>query len=177
MAAFTPAITSSNCLEVMRLNRSILIFLAISNVFTRSRALPELHNSIGPAVLRPFSTALFSAVLAEGEGAPVVRNGWNDRRSPQLWPCCRSHNRALAETNSPDWQSSWLRPIVKCDVRLEIFLGPLGDSLSGSHCVHHQHVFHFFRPPLISGAAFRAIAGLPECARHSRHSVIGDIAC
>ena len=44
--------------------------------------LPELHNSIAPAVLRPFSTALFSAannaVLAEG--APVVRNGWNDRR-------------------------------------------------------------------------------------------------
>src|SRR5580698_3353812 len=88
MPAFTPAITSSNCLEVVRLNRSISIFLVISNLFTRSRALPELHNSISPVVLRPFSTALFSAahdaVLAEGEVAPVVRNGRNDQRSPQL---------------------------------------------------------------------------------------------
>jgi hypothetical protein len=49
MAAFTPAITSSNCLEVVRLNRSISIFLVISNLFTSSRALTELHNSISPA--------------------------------------------------------------------------------------------------------------------------------
>src|SRR5271170_3375636 len=34
MPAFTPAITSSNCLEVVRLNRSISIFLVISNLFT-----------------------------------------------------------------------------------------------------------------------------------------------
>jgi hypothetical protein len=50
--------------------------------------LRELHNSISPALLRRFSIALFNAannvVLTEGEGAPVVRNGWNDRRSPQL---------------------------------------------------------------------------------------------
>jgi hypothetical protein len=25
-----------------------------------------------------------NAVLSEGEGAPVARNGWSDRRSPQL---------------------------------------------------------------------------------------------
>ena len=88
MAAFTPAITSSNCLEVVRLNRSISIFFVISNLFPRSRTVPELHNSISPALLRPFSTAFFSAannaVLSEGEGAPVVRTGWNDRRSLQL---------------------------------------------------------------------------------------------
>src|SRR5271163_4334141 len=34
MAAFTAAITSSNCFEVVRLNRSISIFLVISNLFT-----------------------------------------------------------------------------------------------------------------------------------------------
>jgi hypothetical protein len=87
MAAFTPAITSSNCLEVVRLNRSISIFLVISNLFTRSGALPELHNSISPAVLRPFSTALFSSTKmpsSEGEGDRVARNLWSDRKSPQL---------------------------------------------------------------------------------------------
>ena len=88
MAAFTPAITSSNCLEVVRLNRSISIFLVISNLFMSSYALRELHNGIIPALLRPFSTAPFSAsdnaVLAECEGAPVVRTGCNDQRLPQL---------------------------------------------------------------------------------------------
>jgi hypothetical protein len=38
-AAFTLLITSSNRLEVVRLNRSISIFLIISNLFTRNRAL------------------------------------------------------------------------------------------------------------------------------------------
>ena len=37
MAAFTAAITFSNCLEVVRLNRSISIFFIISDLFTRSR--------------------------------------------------------------------------------------------------------------------------------------------
>src|SRR5580698_2458499 len=82
MPAFTPAITSSNGFEVVRLNRSISIFFVISNLYYAQPRLPELHNSIAPAVLRPFSTARFTAannaVLAEG--APVVRNGWNDRR-------------------------------------------------------------------------------------------------
>jgi hypothetical protein len=36
MAACTPAITSSNRLEVVRLNRSISIFLVISNLFTHT---------------------------------------------------------------------------------------------------------------------------------------------
>src|ERR1700683_102209 len=52
MAAFTPAITSSNCLEVVRLNRSISIVFVISNLFASSRALPELHNSISPDFFR-----------------------------------------------------------------------------------------------------------------------------
>jgi len=68
MAAFTPAITSSDCLEVVRLNRSISIFLVISSLFTRSRALPELQNSISPALLRPFSTGLFGAANNAGPG-------------------------------------------------------------------------------------------------------------
>src|SRR6266404_7561502 len=83
MAALTPAITSSNCLEVVRLNRSISICLVILNLLTSSRALADLHNSISTALLRRFSSALFSAsnnaVLDEGEGAPVGRN---DRKSP-----------------------------------------------------------------------------------------------
>src|SRR6202451_4566418 len=77
MPAFTPAITSSNCLEVVRLNRSISIFVVISNLFKHSRTVHELHNSISPALLRPFSTVLFSAadnaVLVEGEGDRVAR--------------------------------------------------------------------------------------------------------
>ena len=44
MAAFTPATTSSNGLEVVRLNRSISIFLIISNLFTHNRALIKLHK-------------------------------------------------------------------------------------------------------------------------------------
>src|ERR1700735_4705055 len=58
MAEFTPVITSLNALEVVRLNRCISIFLVISNLFIRSRALPEPHNSIRPALLRPLSTVL-----------------------------------------------------------------------------------------------------------------------
>jgi hypothetical protein len=80
MAAFTPAITSSNRLEVVRLNPSISIFLIISNLFTHNRALIKLHKQ-RPALLRSFLDCAFqlgeNAVLAEG--APVVRNGWNDR--------------------------------------------------------------------------------------------------
>jgi len=80
MAAFTPAITSSNRLEVVRLNPSISIFLIISNLLTHNRALIKLHKQ-RPALLRWNDRSLFThhenAVLAEG--APVVRNGWNDR--------------------------------------------------------------------------------------------------
>jgi len=68
MAVFTPAITSSNCLEVVRLNRSISISFVISNLFMSSYALPELHNSISPALFRPFSTAPFSASKQRGTG-------------------------------------------------------------------------------------------------------------
>jgi hypothetical protein len=43
MAAFTPAITSSNRLEVIRLNRSISIFLIISNLFAQNRGVIKVH--------------------------------------------------------------------------------------------------------------------------------------
>jgi len=71
-----------------RIGSALPAFPESPNNFLFARTVPDLHNGISPALLRPFSTALFSAannaVLAEGETAPVLRDGWNDRRSPQL---------------------------------------------------------------------------------------------
>jgi hypothetical protein len=61
MAAFTAAITSSNRLELVRLNRSIWIFFITSDLFTHNRAVIKLDKQHHSALLRPFSTALFSS--------------------------------------------------------------------------------------------------------------------
>jgi len=61
MATFTPAVTLLNALEVVRLNRSISIFLVISNLFTHSRLDQSCVNSVSPALLNSFPTALFSS--------------------------------------------------------------------------------------------------------------------
>src|SRR5689334_5554050 len=86
MAEFTPAITSSNGLEEVRLNRSIWIFLIISNLFTHNRAVIKLRKQHQSCFAQAFLDCAFqlgkNAVLSEG--APVARNGSSDRRSPQL---------------------------------------------------------------------------------------------
>jgi hypothetical protein len=82
MAAFTPATTSSNGLEEVRLSRSIWIFLVISNLFTHNRALIMLHKQHQSCFGQAFLDCAFqigkNAVLTESEGAPVARNGWSD---------------------------------------------------------------------------------------------------
>jgi uncharacterized protein YciW len=65
MAAFTPAITSLNALEVVRLNRSISICLA--------QLISYCAFQLGE-----------NAVLTGGKGDRVARNLWSDRKSPQL---------------------------------------------------------------------------------------------
>src|ERR1700675_2500221 len=61
MAAFTPAITSSNRLEVVRLNRSISIFLIISTLFTYNRALIKLHETASVLLCSGLFRLRFSA--------------------------------------------------------------------------------------------------------------------
>jgi hypothetical protein len=61
MVAFTSAITSSNRLEVVKLNRSISIFLIISNLFARNHAVIKLHKQDQFCFARAFSIALFNS--------------------------------------------------------------------------------------------------------------------
>src|SRR6202790_770727 len=53
MAAFTPAITSSNRFEVLRLKRSISIFLIISNLLAHNRAFISVALRHVESIVRP----------------------------------------------------------------------------------------------------------------------------
>jgi hypothetical protein len=65
-----PATTSSNRLEVVTLNRSISIFLIISNLFTHNRAVIKLHEQHESCFAQAFLDCAFqlgkNAVLSEG---------------------------------------------------------------------------------------------------------------
>src|SRR6266852_2303580 len=86
MAAFTAAITSSNRLELVRLNRSIWIFFITSDLFTHNRAVIKLDKQHHSRSAQAFLDCAFqlgkNAILAEG--ALAARNGWSGRRSAQL---------------------------------------------------------------------------------------------
>ena len=88
MAAFTLAITSSNRLEVVRLNRSISIFVIISNLLKHNRAVIKLHEQHHSCFAQAVLDCAFqlgkNAVRSESEGVPAARNGGSDRRSPEL---------------------------------------------------------------------------------------------
>src|SRR5260370_10603877 len=71
MAAFTLATTSSNDLELVRLNRSISIFLSISNLFTHNRALIKLHKHHQSCFAQAFLHCAFQ--LAKTPSCPKAK--------------------------------------------------------------------------------------------------------
>src|SRR5580704_16197397 len=57
-------------------------------LYTQPRLDPGCLNDTSPAFTQAFLACAFqlgrNAALSDRKGAPVARNGWSDRRSPQL---------------------------------------------------------------------------------------------